>query len=127
MAAFYSGFQLPEAPNPDVPMMQARATEDTSSRSIKVPSTGDMVPAKFLAGRSPHGPTPIDHAKFWRTGSQPKTIRGLQRWRPIDCGAAFMGQGIVQPVDDFSDNNPPSHPEVLNLLAEQFSGAWIMI
>ncbi len=32
-----------------------------------------------------------------------------------------MGQGIVQPVDDFSDNNPPSHPEVLNLLAEQFA------
>ncbi len=33
-------------------MMQAR-TENTSSRSIKVPSTGDMVPAKFLTGAEP--------------------------------------------------------------------------
>jgi hypothetical protein len=33
--------------------------------------------------------------------------------------ALFMGQGIVHPVDDFSENNPPSHPEVLQLLADQ--------
>jgi hypothetical protein len=31
----------------------------------------------------------------------------------------FMGRGIGHPVDDFSDLNPPSHPEVLDLLAEQ--------
>ncbi len=33
--------------------------------------------------------------------------------------AQFFGRGIVNPVDDFADNNPPSHPEALELLAAQ--------
>ena len=31
--------------------------------------------------------------------------------------ARFFGTGIVDPVDDFRDDNPPSHPELLDLLA----------
>lgn len=34
--------------------------------------------------------------------------------------AAFMGRGIVQPVDDFSSATQPSHPELLDLLARDF-------
>jgi hypothetical protein len=32
----------------------------------------------------------------------------------------LMGRGIVQPVDDFGDHNPPTHPELLDRLAEDF-------
>ncbi len=32
----------------------------------------------------------------------------------------LMGRGLVDPVDDFRDTNPPSHPELLNALAEDF-------
>lgn len=32
----------------------------------------------------------------------------------------LLGRGIVDPVDDFRDTNPPSHPELLDALAEQF-------
>lgn len=31
-----------------------------------------------------------------------------------------MGRGIVEPVDDFRDSNPPSNPELLNLLTREF-------
>ena len=31
-----------------------------------------------------------------------------------------MGQGIVEPVDDFRDSNPPSNPELLDRLATDF-------
>lgn len=120
MAAFYSGFQLPEAPNPDVPMMQARP-ENTSSRSIKVPSTGDLVPAKFLTGAEPawtDTDRPREVLANWITAKDNPWFAKMAANR---LWALFMGQGIVQPVDDFSDNNPPSHPEVLNLLAEQFA------
>jgi len=32
----------------------------------------------------------------------------------------FFGRGIVQPVDDFGDHNKPSHPELLEKLADDF-------
>ncbi|MFQ5733431.1 MAG: DUF1553 domain-containing protein [Planctomycetaceae bacterium] len=33
----------------------------------------------------------------------------------------LMGRGIVEPVDDFRDSNPPSNEELLNELAKQFA------
>lgn len=32
----------------------------------------------------------------------------------------YMGRGLVHPVDDMSESNPPSHPELLDLLAREF-------
>lgn len=32
----------------------------------------------------------------------------------------FFGRGIVDPVDDFKVSNPPTHPELLSALAEDF-------
>jgi hypothetical protein len=32
----------------------------------------------------------------------------------------FFGRGLVHPVDDMHDGNPPSHPELLQALTEQF-------
>lgn len=32
----------------------------------------------------------------------------------------LFGRGIVDPVDDFRDSNPPAHPELLDLLAREF-------
>ena len=33
---------------------------------------------------------------------------------------AFLGTGIVDPVDDFNSFNPPSHPEILDMLSKDF-------
>ena len=35
---------------------------------------------------------------------------------------AFMGRGIVSPVDDFNSFNEPSHPRLLKLLADGLQG-----
>jgi hypothetical protein len=32
----------------------------------------------------------------------------------------FLGYGFTKPVDDLGDHNPPSHPELLDGLAERF-------
>jgi hypothetical protein len=34
----------------------------------------------------------------------------------------LFGRGIVDPVDDFRDSNPPAHPELLEFLARDFAG-----
>jgi hypothetical protein len=34
--------------------------------------------------------------------------------------SAFFGRGLVDPVDDFRSTNPPTHPELLAGLAEEF-------
>lgn len=34
--------------------------------------------------------------------------------------AYFFGRGLVLPIDDMREGNPPSHPEVLDLLTEEF-------
>lgn len=45
--------------------------------------------------------------------------------------AQFMGKGIVDPVDNLSPDNPPSHPELLDLLTKhlkdhQFDLKWLI-
>ena len=32
----------------------------------------------------------------------------------------LVGRGIIDPIDDFSDNNPPSHPKTLDYVADEF-------
>ena len=34
--------------------------------------------------------------------------------------AHFLGRGFVNPVDDFGTHNPPSHPELLEKLSQEF-------
>ena len=34
--------------------------------------------------------------------------------------AQLVGRGFVEPIDDFRDDNPPSHPKTLDYLADEF-------
>ncbi len=88
--------------------------------SIKIPETDTVVEAKFLDGTSP----------TWRPGDDPR--RELTRWitghdNPYFARAAvnriwehFFGRGLVDPVDDMDERNPPSHPDLFAELARQF-------
>ena len=119
LAAFYSGLQQPDAA--DDAAMMSFTTEDNSRRSIVIPRTGQTVPAKFLSGEQP----------AWQPRDAPRQVLAnwitapsnpwFSRMAANQVWALFMGQGIVHPIDDFSDANPPSHPAVLQLLAEQFT------
>lgn len=114
MAAFYSGF----ARDDDAPeMMPTREQKDR--RTISIPGTDETVPAVFLTGE-----VPKDDSQSPRKQLADWIVAADNPWFALMAAnrlwAQFFGQGIVSPTDDFSDDNPPSHPEVLQLLADQF-------
>ncbi len=118
LAAFYSGLQQPAMA--DQPLQTLMQPENVALRSIMVPSTGRTVPARFLTGQQPD----------WRPEDVPRQVLAnwitapgnpwFARMAANQVWALLMGQGIVHPIDDFSEANPPSHPQVLQLLADQF-------
>ncbi|HET6328202.1 MAG TPA: DUF1549 and DUF1553 domain-containing protein [Planctomycetaceae bacterium] len=112
LAAFFAGVE-PESGSMMV---------DRERVELPIPGTGKKVVARFLDGEDP----------AWKTvRRQPRTV--LAEWitgprNPYFARAAanriwaqLMGTGLVDPVDDFDESNPPSHPEILDLLADEFA------
>jgi hypothetical protein len=95
--------------------------EVAKGRGTKLPVSAKVVPAKFLQGEEPKldRSTPYRpvFAKWLTAAENPFFARAMANrlW------AHFFGRGIVDPVDDMHDNNPPSHPELLQELAGQFA------
>lgn len=60
----------------------------------------------------------------WRTELAKLVTSPRNRWFAKNfvnrVWADLVGRGIVDPIDDFSDNNPPSHPKTLDYLADEF-------
>jgi hypothetical protein len=81
---------------------------------------GKVVPAKLLGGK----PLELDDTaplrpRFaaWVTAPENQYFARAfvnRTW------AQLFGRGLVQPVDNLHDDNPPSHPELLTLLADEF-------
>jgi len=113
MAAFYAGFARDE----ESPEMMP-TSEQRGRRSIKIPGTDEVVPAVFLTGVAPASEetSPREQLADWIVA---KDNPWFARMAANRLWTQFFGQGIVYPTDDFSDSNPPTHPEVLQLLADQ--------
>jgi hypothetical protein len=79
------------------------------------------VPPRFLASPTPELDTAIPYRKVladWTTSPQnPFFARAMvnRTW------AHLFGRGIVNPIDELNELNAPTHPELLTLLAEQFT------
>lgn len=98
----------------------SQVREIPDRREIGVPDTDRVVQAMYLDGAEPR----------WRFRVGPRET--LANWitsadNPYFARAAanriwsqLFGLGIVEPIDDFSDANPPSHPELLDMLAREF-------
>lgn len=115
-AAFFSGVSRQAAgeiagPLADVP----------EKRALEIPGKKKEVLARYLNGVEP----------TWKAAEG--TRANLANWltandNPYFAKAAvnrvwgrLFGVGIVDPVDDFNENNPASHPELLEELAQAFT------
>ncbi|HZV04838.1 MAG TPA: DUF1549 and DUF1553 domain-containing protein [Gemmataceae bacterium] len=111
-AAFFSGIR-PQQPQAGV---FSTALDSPRKREIAIPNTEKVVQARFLDGKEPK----------WRDDSRTREV--LADWltsgeNPFFAKAIanrlwghLFGLGIIDPVDDLGEANPPSHPELLDEL-----------
>jgi len=88
-------------------------------RTLTVPGTDEVVKATFLTGESPKIPTGTSARMMLADWMTSKENPYFARTAANRVWGHFFGIGIVDPVDDFSELNPPSHPELLDLLAKE--------
>jgi hypothetical protein len=115
-AAFFAGVQ---PANPRAGGL-GPIRDDPRKREIAIPGGERVVQARFLGGAEPQ----------WDDETTTRAV--LARWvtapeSPYFARATvnrvwghFFGLGLVDPVDDFGDENPASHPELLDDLARAF-------
>ncbi|MFK7818521.1 MAG: DUF1549 and DUF1553 domain-containing protein [Planctomycetaceae bacterium] len=114
-AAFFSGT------DPTQNMMAAGSK--LAPGTIKIPDSDDTVKAAFLKGSEPD---------FKNNAGARAALAGwvVNENNPYfaEMGVNrlwghFFSRGLVEPVDDFSANNPASHPKLLKLLADEFTAS----
>lgn len=91
-----------------------------AKKDIAIPGKKKTVRARFLDGAEPN----------WKNNDNPHAV--LADWivnsdNPYLARAAvnrlwsyLFGTGLVDPIDEQGDHNPPSHPELLDELSRQF-------
>jgi hypothetical protein len=93
--------------------------------SIEIPATalknvGQVVPARLLLTDEPYEPTASELLRHtlarWMTSPANRQFREATANR---LWAHFFGRGLVNPVDDLREDNPPTHPAVLESLASE--------
>ena len=91
-----------------------------TSGQIKVdtPTMQKTVQARFLDGRlpKPDGDLRQDLADWMAAPDNPYFARAAVNrvWEQL------LGTGLIEPIDEEGPDNPPSHPQLLDLLARQF-------
>lgn len=117
-AAFFARLRRPEMANG--PARGLMSLVDLDAGEVKLPNTEDVVLPKFPAKAAPPvgdlGTRREQLAIWMASRDNPYLARaGVNRvwWQ-------LFGRGLVEPVDDLSPHNEPSHPQLLNELAEYF-------
>jgi hypothetical protein len=83
------------------------------------PRSGEMMEPKPPGGPKlaleKHDANALDDLADWLTRDNPQFARNIANrvWFHL------LGRGIVEPVDDFRDSNPPSNPALLDALAAE--------
>lgn len=90
------------------------------SGTVKHPLTGDVLPPTPLLAKPLEIPADADPRAVlaeWITAKENPFFAKVIVNR---VWADLMGRGIVDPVDDLRDTNPPTNPALLNALADDF-------
>jgi hypothetical protein len=115
-AAFFAGIR----PVRDGDFFGGQLKEVADRRELAIPNTERVAQARFLDGKEPRWKYKVGARTTLADWLTAKDNPFFARTIVNRMWAHFFGIGLVDPVDDFSDCNPPSHPELLDELARQF-------
>jgi hypothetical protein len=110
-AAFFAGVDRPA---------NGRIGDDARLSELKIPGLEKVVQASFLDDRRPNlsgNRKPREALANWMTAP---TNAYFAQTAVNRIWAHFFGTGIVDPIDDFDESNPPSHPQLLEAMAADF-------
>jgi len=97
------------------------AIREVANRSeLVIPDTSKIVKAAFLDGTKPQTSRRASGREMLADWVIAPDNPYFARAAVNRVWARFFGTGIVDPVDDMRADNPPSHPELLDLLAREF-------
>lgn len=87
--------------------------------SVTNPRTGQPAEPRFL-GAEKAEPTESDRIEGLASWLTRRDNRRFARMQVNRIWYHIMGRGLVEPIDDFRDTNPPTNPELLDALVDDF-------
>jgi hypothetical protein len=115
-AAFFGGIRA-NIQNGFVQQMN----ELSDRRELPIPGTDRVAQATFLDGTEPRWKYKVGARQTLADWVTARDNPYFARTAANRMWALLFGTGLVEPVDDFKDENPPSHPELLDELARQYA------
>ncbi len=91
-----------------------------SSGEVRHPRTNEVLPPRPLFGKAPALKTNTDPRRALATWMMAEENNFFPAVMVNRVWADLMGRGIVEPVDDIRESNPPSNKELLEALAVHF-------
>jgi len=88
---------------------------------VTQPRTGQTMQPWLPGKGSVKVPDKVDRRRVFADWLTRRDNRWFARVEANRIWAAVMGRGIVEPIDDFRDSNPPVNPPLLDALAEDFA------
>ena len=118
-AAFFAQLEGAGGDAPQ-PFNRTMVLRDLSSGDVTLPETETVVAPKYPGGRKANqslGGTRRQQLAIWLASrDNPYLARAAVNW----AWAHLFGRGLVDPVDDLGDHNPPSHPKLMQELCDYF-------
>jgi hypothetical protein len=116
-AAFFAGFKPPRDNN----FFFGPLNEVADRREMTIPNTDRVAQARFLDGKQPRWKFKVGARTTLADWMTAKDNPFFAKAMVNRMWAHFFGVGLVEPVDDMVDDNKPSHPELLDVLARGFA------
>ena len=107
---------------------QTRIIVERTQGEYRLPNEGDGISKKRKGDEVIAPVFAWDPSRRWdgqgsRRVPLAEFVTGSRQFAAVQVNrmwAQLMGRGIVMPVDDFREKNPPTHPELLEYLTDEF-------